>query len=353
MPNLINIYEPRKMIQMLDQMLPTHTFLKDVFFGNIVTSTEDKIDIDIRKGKRRLAPFVSSKIGSETVERLGFTTNTYKPPLVALDMITTADDLLNRSPNENIYGAKNPMARMGEILGRDFRDIDEQITRREEWMCAQVLTTGKIPMIGQGVNEVLDLSAYWHFDKLTGMENWDDLENADINGCFRKWQREISKNSGLTPNIAILGANAVDRLYANKKWRDEQKMMNVSFGDYTPKWQGEGVTFIGRLPSLGIDLYAYNEWFLADDGKEYPMVDPNTVIIGSTQAYTSMIYGVVVDVANGSFALPRVPKSWVQQKPSARFIQLSSRPIAVPHQIDAFITATVCSDKPLNVKKAA
>lgn len=341
--NLVSMFETRKMIQMLDQTLPTRTFLKNTFFANVVTSEQENVDIDIRKGKRRIAPFVSRLIGSKTVDRLGYINKSYKPPVVGVDMITTAEDLIHRSPNESIYGAKSPMARMGEIMANDIRDMDEQITRREEWMCAQILTTGKIPMVGEGVNEVLDLSDDWHFDKLSGMDSWDDLDNADIHAQFRKWQRQISQQSGLTADIAILGQNAVDKLYANKKWREEQKFIQMSFGNYNPKYQGDGVTFIGIMPSVGIELYSYNEWYLADDGKEYPMVDPDVVIIGSTKAYTSMMYGVIVDPTNGAFALPRVPKSWIEPKPGQRFVQLSSRPIAVPHQIDGFITATVCS----------
>lgn len=342
-------YDTGRMIQMLDQMLPTRTFLKSTFFNNVVTNDQEYVTIDIRKGKRRLAPFVAQRIGSKTVERIGYKTQVYKPPLVALDMIVTADDLVKRQPNEAIFGAKPPMARMAEIMARDLRDLDEQITRREEWMCAQVLMTGKIPMIGEGVNDVLDLSDEWHFEELKDMESWDDPINPDITGQLRKFQRQISQRCGMTARIGIVGSNAIEKLYHNQRWREEMKFFQVSFANYTPQAKGEGVTFVAHIPSLNLDLYTYNEWYLDSDGVEKPMIDPNTLLLGSAEAYTSMMYGCVIDPSLGAFATPRVPKSWIQQKPGERFLQISSRPMPVPHQLDAFMTIKVCSDAPLKL----
>lgn len=41
-------------------------------------------------------------------------------------------------------------------MADDFVELREQIVRREELMCAQTIFTGKIPIIGDGVNEEID-----------------------------------------------------------------------------------------------------------------------------------------------------------------------------------------------------
>lgn len=43
-------------------------------------------------------------------------------------------------------------------MADDFKELREQILRREELMCAQTIFTGAIPIIGDGVNEVIDFS---------------------------------------------------------------------------------------------------------------------------------------------------------------------------------------------------
>ena len=65
--------------------------------------------------------------------------------------VTTVDDLLSRMAGENPYSGKTPADRAVEKLARDFSELDEMITRREEWMCAQALYTGVIPIVGEGI----------------------------------------------------------------------------------------------------------------------------------------------------------------------------------------------------------
>lgn len=93
--------------------------------------------------------------GSKTVERRGFVTRTLEPPLVAPDLVTTAELLLNRLPGENIYNAKSPAERAAEQLGKDLLELDEMVNRREEWMCAQVLFTGQVDIVGEGVDDTV------------------------------------------------------------------------------------------------------------------------------------------------------------------------------------------------------
>ncbi len=349
--NTYNIFDTRVMIRMLEQMYTPRTFLRDTFFANRVNSESEYVDIDIRKGKRRVAPFVSRKLGHTVVERLGFTTQSIKPELIAPMMITTAEDVMKRSAGESIYGAKSPNARMGEILGRDMRDMNDMITRSEEWMCSQVLYNGKIVMKieGEGTREI-DFSNEWHFDTV----DWEDVKTSCPNRNFRNWKSLISRWSGLNPDLAIVGANAMEWLYLSEEWREEQKFFQTSFANYQPKLIQDGVTFVGYIPSIGLELYKYDEWSIdpADD-IEKPLADPNKIVIGCTQAYTSLIYGMIYDVAIGSFAAPRVPKSFIQQEPSARLLKLSSAPIAVPHQIDAFLTITACTRAPTEQERVA
>jgi len=274
---------------------------------------------------------------------------TIKPELIAPMTITTAEDVIKRSAGENIYGAKSPNERMVEIIARDLRDLDDMITRAEELQCAQALYKGKIimPIMDDKGNVVdtvvVDYSDYWNFDTV----NWEDVKASNPSADFRRWRRTITQNSGLNGDIAIIGANALEWMYLSENWREEQKFIQTNFGNYTPKNKPEGATFVGYSPSLGLEMYTVDEWVLdMATNKEVPLADPNMILVASTKAYTSLIYGMIYDVAIGSFAAPRVPKSFIQQEPSARMLKLSSAPIAVPHQTDGFIAITACTRAP-------
>jgi hypothetical protein len=122
-------------------------------------------------------------------------------------------------------------------------------------------------------------------------------------------------------------------------------LRRVELGQIKPELLPEGVTYYGRLLEIGVDIFGYDEWYLDDDGNEQPMVPVKSVLMGSTQAQTSMLYGAIAHVHEEKpaeiYALPRVPKSWVNEKRTARFLEIASRPLPVPTQIDAFYVATV------------
>ena len=62
---------------------------------------------------------LGKKIGIE-LKKEGFETKTYRPPLIGLDDITTAEDLITRNIGENIYASKSPQERADEMLLRDM-----------------------------------------------------------------------------------------------------------------------------------------------------------------------------------------------------------------------------------------
>lgn len=340
----MDMFETRTMIQMLEQMKPARTFLKDTFFGRARTFDTEHVDIDIYKGKRRMAPFVAPVIGGVTVQRLGYKTNSYKPALVAPDMITTAVDLLKRAPGETVYSAQSPNERMAMQLGRDMAELDSLITRREEWMCAKALFTGQIPMVGEGVNDIVSFDLAQSHNITLGSggapAKWG-AQGADPLKNMRDWRRLIIQDSGASPNVVVMGTSALDKFIEDETVAKALDNRRVDRGLIDPLVLPNGVTYWGYIKEIACDIYSYDEWYLDDDGVEQPMVPTDLVLMSSTNARMELLYGAVADVDLGTFALARVPKSWTLPKPSSRFVQLRCRPLPVPVQIDAVVVAKV------------
>lgn len=145
----------RTMMGVIENSKKASSFLRDRYFGNVKTYDTALIEFDVKNGKRRVAPFVHPKIGGKTVESSGYQAQTFEAPEVSPDMITTAEDLLHRSPGETVYSTRSPEERAREKLGEDLGELDEIITRREELMCAQALFGGEIEVKGEGYDEVI------------------------------------------------------------------------------------------------------------------------------------------------------------------------------------------------------
>lgn len=335
----IDMFDTRTMLAAVEQMLPPRTFLRDTFFTVTDAFDTEAVDVDIVKGKRRMAPFVSPKLAGKVVERLGYTTRTYKPPMVNPKMVTTAEQLLKRMPGEPLYSGLSPDDRAAAQLGKDLIELEDLITRREEWMCAQALFTGKIHMVGEGVDEEIDFSLT-NKEALADAKKWSAAGTDPISD-LKRWRLAILKASGINPDVTVMSSGVVDAFMNNATVQKKLDLRLVDSGQINPQLLPNGVTYIGRLAEVGTNIYSYDEWYVDDSGNEQPMVPAKTVLMASTDARFSRLYGAYVDAELGAFAIPRIPRSWAEKDPSQRFVQLISRPLMVPHQIDSLYVATV------------
>lgn len=337
----------RTMMGVINNSVSANSFLRDRYFGNVKTFETALIEFDVKSGKRRLAPFVHPKIGGKTVEGAGFQVQTFEAPEVSPDMITTAEDLLHRSPGESIYSTRSPDERAREKLGEDLGELDEMITRREELMCAQALFSGEIEVKGDGYDQVIRFwpqnAADQPFTQLAGQAAWDQA-SADPFQDLATAASSIRQASGINATEAIMGAAAANAFLAKlKDYEVELNWKAVEMGRIDPRELPDGVTFIGTLsrPGAFLDLYTYDEWYLPEGSDvEASMVPANRVLVGSPRVPTTMAYGLVSLMKEEGKMFHegrRVPDSWAQRKnPAGRIVQIKSKPLPIINQVRGF-----------------
>jgi len=354
----VDIYKPQFMIRMVEQMPPLHTFLKTTFFNQVVRFPTESVTFDVKKGGMSMAPFVHSRIGSVVLERQGYKTETYKPPLVAPKRVLTTDDLDARLPGEALFNGLRPGQRQIELLQNDLIELDNAITRREEWMCAKLLCEGRIHVVGEGIDEMIDFG----FENLIDVDvPWDDFVNSDPMQDLNMAIDKIAE-TGHSANIAIADNETMRIFIRNRKLKELLDIKNFSMGIIAPEIQRNGVTYYGFLPECGLYLYGYNGKYADNDNPnpDYPDVQPGDkgfvpkvhslitkgrVIVASTSMPTAMLYGVIKDLQIGNFMRARVPKQWDQQEPSERYVKISSRPLPCPKDIDTWVVLDVLGDE--------
>ena len=216
MANEVNIYSPRYLAEVVRQTPAVHTYFRDTFFTNVKTFATERVDIDLVKGDRRMAAFVHPRVGGKVLKANGYQTESYKPPLINPYDVTTADQLMTRLPGEDLYSGMTPAQRAAQKLMEEYATLNDATTRREEWMAVQAIVTGKIPIVGEGVNETIDFGLT-NKKTLTGDNKWGGTK-ADILGNLGDWTDAVLHGGFANVDTIIMGKKAALRIPSTDCW---------------------------------------------------------------------------------------------------------------------------------------
>lgn len=346
----VSIYETRTMGRVVSKLPPVHTFFRSTFFRHEETFVTKDVDVDFVKGSRKVAPFVHRVIGGKTVPNTGYQTKTYTPPLVAPDKITTVDDLLKRQPGESIVSGRSPAERAVLKMSSDFTELRSMITRREELMCVQSIFMGAIPVIGEGLNEVIDFGFTNREEITTAAKKWTGKDSDPI-ADLKRWHKKVQQTGFTNCDMCIMSDDVAAVFVNHDKVKNLLDVRNYNLAVIQPRQLPNGVTYIGTIHELGLDIYTYNEWYLDDwtepeTPEEKPLVPEGELVLISSNANYSMYYGAITLINENTkefFTVEGkyVPDTWVKRKPARRFLQLSSAPLSVPHDVDSWFVAKV------------
>lgn len=344
----INIYRTQTMLAAIRLMMPLNTFFRNTFFPSFQTFVTEEVMLDYKKGKRKMAPFVAPRVGGITMDRQGYRTDKYAAPKIAPQRQLTVDDLLIRGMGENVFSQRTPADRQTELLGRDMSELDEMITRREEWMIRELLFNGKIDMNGyidltnkNFVEQTLDYN-FTNKEVLAGAALWSASTSTKL-ADLKRWRLEVIQKSGVAPTMVIFGQDAGDAFLDDPDVQDKLKQFNSNLITLNPVVKDPALTFIGRLNELGLDLYTYNDWYLDEDGNEYPMVPVDHLLMARPNM-GEVLYGAVTQLEAGQFITyegTRIPKSWADDENDHRLLRISSRPVPKPEDVDGWFVAQV------------
>lgn len=344
MPNMVDLYTPRTLAEVVKTTPPVRTFLRDRFFTNVKTFPTKRVDIDIVKGNRKMAAFIHPMVGGEIVQAEGYETKSYAPPLINPATISTADQLLERLPGEDMYSGKTPADRAAEKLIEEYNQLNDMTTRREEWMAAQVLTTGQLKVKGKGVDEVIDFGLT---NKITlaSTKKWG-ASAADIWGNLKDWKQQVSRNGFANANMVIMGKAAADAFMADATVAKLLDNRRIEIGAIKPEEMEGGLTYYGHLNLPGVDIYGYDEVYLDDEtGETKPLIPDNVVLMIPSAASFMRAYGLCTYLDDAGAwhraETDRLLRTYVEHRPDRRFIELQTHPLLIPDKIDSWFVATV------------
>lgn len=349
----ISLFDPRSLGKMLVERKAPKGLFKVLFFRNEQPYDTEHIDFDVVTKVRLMAPFSSMKLPGKVVDDQGFVTKSFTPPLVNPKKVTSAESLMSRVAGEAVYGGLSPDERASVKLGQDLAELDDMIRRREEWMCASAVLNGTVVVTGQGVNTTLSFgrNAGNTIALPAAASRWSASTSDPLND-LRTWSRTIVQRTGIAPDNAVLGSEAAAALLAHAGVQAQLDNRRMDLGQIAPEYrEAYGATYLGTIKGTQLDLWSYDEWYIDPEDiatGEQSMMPTKQVVLGSSRAQTEIAYGAVpvATGTDGASAITlvtgtRVPESWIEKEPAARFLKVSSRPLPIPVQVNAFLRATV------------
>lgn len=344
MPNL-NVFDTYYMAGMVQEIVPATRFFVDRYFPTGATDifNSEKVLVEFQDGDRKLAPFVVPRAGSINISRMGYEINEYRPGRIAPSRLMTIDDLKQRGFGEAILSNSTPADRARALQLKDLTDLNNRISRREEWLAVQTLLNYGVTMrhyIDDGTNYV-DEDLYF-YNQASGDSNptaytvgdeWDDT-NGDFWGDVEAMCDSLGER-GLPAEDLIVSSDVGRFIMDDAKVKAYLDNRRYEMGEIRPKNAYHGVTWIGMLNFGGYELnvFVVKETYKNDSGVTQKFLPDKSAIVTAPGCGHTM-YGAITQMeANReyeTFAMKRVPKLIVDEAKDTRALRLASRPLCAP-----------------------
>lgn len=341
---MTDLFQTRSMLRALEIQHTPKTFLLDTFFPEVDFSQTKTVEIDVMKGKRKLAPFVNPLHQGVISERTRYSVREIAPPYIKVKRSTDAADLVERELGENPFSGRSPMQRAASILNRDLRELTEEIVRREEWMAAQLLFGGQMTLVGEGYDAVvidMQMDAENIFTTGELVATWDNLSTARPLEDLRNMQRVAIKKTGKTPRDVVMSVDVYEVFKRTNQVIDELNIRRITGAERPSLGAADGPQL--EMTINGVNIWTYEEYYDDEAGTVTSLIPAKKLFMAPRNLRAVRHYGAIRDLSipGGQASLRWWPKSWLEEDPSVRLLMLQSAPLPVIHEIDGLVNATV------------
>jgi hypothetical protein len=333
-------FDTTAMLAAMEQLQPAEQFLTQTLFPRTQFFSGRFAQVDSRKGRRLLAPIVKRGQPGRVLAREGITTQFYETPEIKPVRVSTVADLDERVLGENSYSRRSAEERLSEIIAQDISDLTNSIVRRIEEMASSLLLNGSISYaLDDGTVESL---VYGTITPTVPATKWDATGDpiADLAAACNS----IITNSGLLPNVLIMGADVVTAFLANTKVQGQLNTLHLVSGAIQPTApRGIGTAqYLGALYRPYLSLYSYAEAFEDDAGVLKQMVPDDTCIVGCSTSPATVSYGSVAQTEQDGTVrtyadVKFIPRRLATPKEDKVEMRITSRPTLVPFDLSGWV----------------
>lgn len=322
-----------------------NAFLLDTFFTTEQQFETLEVYFDKVERARRLAPVVSPVVQGKAERLRGYYANSFRPAYVKPKHVIEPGRVLRRRPGEALLGDLSMAERRDRIVLDTLQVQDDQITRREEYMAAQLLLTGKVTVVGEDYPaQVVDMGRpAGNTIALTGAAAWGQT-GVDPMATLLSSSSLIQNVSGFAPTKVVMDPLAYQKFLQSSTVKTvmnsfRQTVGNVDQAGLALGGVGGEAVNAGQIGQF--DIWVYQQFYTDDLGNVLKFMPDNTVIMGNpVGCQGTRLYGAIQDVRVLE-ALPRYPKMWIAEDPSAEYMMTQAAPLPVLGWAEATLAITV------------
>ena len=345
--NISTTFTTIALIEGFRQRLPAPSFIRDTFFGVRSFEAADVICVETFRGGRGLAPFVLPLEGQVIGRRKPFQRAYIEAPIIAPARVITLREAGTTGMGETPYNYKTPEERVADLIAEDSLDMDLEISRTEEFMCASCMFEGKIPIHYRTKTDVqLD---YSFSNKTILAKLWTDPTANPLDDLAAA-QQGLNAN-GYSGSLAVYSPDAWKALWGNTIVKEQFKnilnpITSYNFPEGVPLGAG-----VARVPSFTyptIDNVVYSGTYTDKTGAVKPFVPKGSVLLCSPDVRNRLVYAQVTQIEQDdgmfhTYLLDRVPKLDANSLKNFHQYTITSRPVPVPVDLLAWqvLTGTV------------
>lgn len=338
----INAYTLNELAAMVRISKPASRFARSSFFNTTKVSGAEFVHFDVKKGKRRVAPFVAPHVKGKVVEALGYETKTIVPAYIKDLRVITPKNTATRAFGEALTGELSRQQRMDLLTAEALVDMQEMIDRRIELMCWEILRTGAVVIEGDdypiatltfGRDSGLSAAASQAFGA------YDDGEDPLLQ--IKEMASLCKKLSGRYPRNLIMSQAAFDELTLTATVQKKLDNRGVIGNQISTASNDEvGATFQGILD--GFRLWTFEDWYVDANGTEQSVL-PADEVLGVADVGGTVFFGAIEDIDAGLQPLPFFAKSWLDNDPSGLHLLGQSAPVPAATVPDGCFRLTGCT----------
>ena len=347
------VVETTKLIGAIKKMYPVAQFFKDRYFpdGQVFYSAL----IEMKKGGRRVAPFVVPVVNGIVMDAEGYKAEEVRAPYIAPKMPITPDDLAKKAFGESPESGRSPAQRENEIEAEHMDDLRKAILRRHELMCTDIITTGQTTMKHYATADdaakdknakVLQLR-YFDAKFENTYEFEKDFATMPAKEKILEFYKiaQILKKRGVAASDIVMTGDVSMLLMTDMDFLKYYDVNKVNMGAIDQKTLPNGVTYNGSININGIifNMFTYDEYYEDLDGEVKPFLPSGTIAflqpgMGKT-AYAQVTF--VKGSGFVSYAQKIVPRVVADESNNLMEVQVFSRPVPYPLDMDGWMVANI------------
>ena len=333
----MDLYTQTEVTDAVKRIEDKNTGLLGLVFKRQATHLTETITTDIDENIPEVAPLISDVEEGVVLKDKGYVSKVLTPAFTRVKKEVNRAKVLARMAGQKLGDATDNT----EVLkAAALKQAKDSIIQRLKVMATQALFDGAISYqdeAGRKYNVDFNRKATLS-TTLTGSDAWSD-ENANPIENLEDWADGIRQESGSDANAVIFDPKAWSLARKNKFVKEALDTRRGSGSELETACATVGnVRHVGTLGTL--EVLVYSEQYV-ENGVSKPMLKENSALLLNTEDVLGVQHFGSLMTKEGLVETDFLAKEIYDEEVSKLWEIVESRPLLVPHRINATFAATV------------